>query len=149
MFILFYLTKFINDCHILCRWVTARAKRLPNPWESDGRINLGLFEGEKRLNVKYGWREYPVHGKFLKFCLVLTLLQKLYFVYSILVTELVHNEREFLLYGAWIATIGCLAVGLLFSTLSAVFAVLNTATNQYLTLTGIPGLYMWNLLASK
>ena len=62
-------------------------------------------------------------------------------------TELVHNEREFLLYGAWIATIGCLAVGLLFSTLSAVFAVLNTATNQYLTLTGIPGLYMWNLLA--
>ncbi|KAL0277415.1 UNVERIFIED_CONTAM: hypothetical protein PYX00_004705 [Menopon gallinae] len=105
-------------------WVTARAKRISNPGESDGKINLGLFEGDKRLNVKYGWREHPVS-----------------------VVELARKEREFLLYGAWIATIGCLAVGLLFSTLSAIFAVLNTATNQYLTLTGVPGLYLWNLLA--
>lgn len=64
-------------------------------------------------------------------------------------TKLVHNERDFLLYGVWIATIGCLAVGLLFSVLSAIFAVLNTATNQYLLLTGLPGLYLWNALACE
>ena len=109
-----------------CRWVVAKAKRLSNPDESDGKINLGLFEGEKKLNVKYGWREYMVH-----------------------VTQLAHTEREFLLYGAWIATIACLVIGLLFSTLCAIFAVLNTATNQYLALLGVPGLYVWNLLAGK
>ncbi|CAG7721565.1 unnamed protein product [Allacma fusca] len=107
-------------------WVVAKAKRLSNPDESDGKINLGLFEGEKKLNVKYGWREYMVH-----------------------VTQLAHTEREFLLYGAWIATIACLVIGLLFSTLCAIFAVLNTATNQYLALLGVPGLYVWNLLAGK
>ncbi|KAK6622088.1 hypothetical protein RUM44_001895 [Polyplax serrata] len=107
-------------------WVTARAKRLSNPNESDGKINLGLFEGEKKLNVKYGWREYLIQ-----------------------VTKLVRSEPEFLMYWAWIGTIGCLLVGLLFSTLCAVFAVLNTATNQYLALLGIPGLYIWNLLAAS
>lgn len=64
-----------------------------------------------------------------------------------LVTKLVYSEREFLIFGVWVATIGCLSVGLLFSILSAIFAVLNTATNQYLTLTGLPGLYLWNALA--
>ncbi|KAG8266707.1 hypothetical protein J6590_065741 [Homalodisca vitripennis] len=40
-------------------WVTSRAKRTPNPLESDGLVHLGLFYGDKDLNVAYGWRNYP------------------------------------------------------------------------------------------
>jgi hypothetical protein len=44
-------------------WVVARARRVSNPEESDGRIHFGLFEGKKELNVAYGWRTYDVSGK--------------------------------------------------------------------------------------
>lgn len=59
------------------------------------------------------------------------------------------TDREFLLYGLWVATIACLAGALLFAGLSAVFAVVNTATTPIGTATGVPGLYLWNSLASK
>ncbi|GLH02875.1 uncharacterized protein GBIM_08828 [Gryllus bimaculatus] len=41
-------------------WIVARARRISNPEESDGRINFGLFEGKKELNVAYGWRTYEI-----------------------------------------------------------------------------------------
>jgi hypothetical protein len=41
----------------------ARARRVSNPEESDGRIHFGLFEGKKELNVAYGWRTYDVSGE--------------------------------------------------------------------------------------
>lgn len=44
-------------------WVTASAKRVLNPTESDGRVHFGLFEGEKSLNVGYGWRHYQFSGE--------------------------------------------------------------------------------------
>lgn len=65
------------------------------------------------------------------------------------VLELMRTDREFLLYGLWVATIACLAGALLFAGLSAVFAVINTATTPIGTATGVPGLYLWNSLASK
>lgn len=45
-------------------WVTARAKRLKNPLESDGKIHFGLFDGKKELNVAYGWRTYDIDGEY-------------------------------------------------------------------------------------
>ncbi|CAH2097215.1 unnamed protein product [Euphydryas editha] len=39
-------------------WVDARARRLSNSLESEGRINFGLFEGHKELNFGYGWRNH-------------------------------------------------------------------------------------------
>ncbi|CAG9569542.1 unnamed protein product [Danaus chrysippus] len=40
-------------------WVDARAKRLSNTLDSEGRISFGLFEGHKELNFGgYGWRYY-------------------------------------------------------------------------------------------
>jgi hypothetical protein len=65
------------------------------------------------------------------------------------VLELMRTDREFLLYGLWVAAIACLAGALLFAGLSAVFAVVNTATTPIGTATGVPGLYLWNSLASK
>jgi len=44
-------------------WIVARARRVSNPEESDGRIHFGLFEGKKELNVAYGWRTYDVSGE--------------------------------------------------------------------------------------
>ncbi|PSN38040.1 hypothetical protein C0J52_21397 [Blattella germanica] len=64
------------------------------------------------------------------------------------VLELVRTDREFLLYGLWVATVACLAGGLLFAGLSAVFAVINTATTPIGAVTGVPGLYLWNSLAA-
>ena len=61
--------------------------------------------------------------------------------------ELLRTDREFLLYGLWVATIACLAGGLLFACLSAVFAVINTATTPIGAVTGVPGLFLWNSLA--
>jgi hypothetical protein len=45
-------------------WIVARARRISNPEESDGRIHFGLFEGKKELNVAYGWRTYDVSGEY-------------------------------------------------------------------------------------
>jgi hypothetical protein len=67
----------------------------------------------------------------------------------IAVMELMRTDREFLLYGLWVATIACLGGALLFAGLSALFAVVNTATTPIGTATGVPGLYLWNSLASE
>lgn len=47
------------------QWVNARAKRTSNPHESDGKIQFGLFDGKKELNVAYGWRSYEIDSEFL------------------------------------------------------------------------------------
>lgn len=44
-------------------WVNAKAKRMKNPLESDGKIHFGIFNGKKDLNVAYGWRSYDIDGK--------------------------------------------------------------------------------------
>lgn len=44
-------------------WVNAKAKRMKNPMESDGRIHFGIFTGKKELNVAYGWRTYEMDGE--------------------------------------------------------------------------------------
>ncbi|CAK1541206.1 unnamed protein product [Leptosia nina] len=44
-------------------WVDARARRLQNPAESEGRISFGLFEGHKELNFGYGWRNHDLSIK--------------------------------------------------------------------------------------
>jgi hypothetical protein len=92
--------------------------------ESDGRIQLGLFYGLKNLNVGYGWRSSDIN-----------------------VVQLMNDDRNFMSYGLWIATIGCVSLGILFAVLSAVFALVNTAATPVEAITGIPGLYVWNTCA--
>jgi len=45
------------------RWVVASARRTSNTTESVGQVNLGLFYGDKYLNIGYGLRTYSVDGK--------------------------------------------------------------------------------------
>lgn len=88
---------------------------------STGHVNFGLFKGQKNLNVGFGERisYFEVNGK-----------------------------DGLLSQGLWAGTIGCLAGGLLFSAVGAVFAIINTATSPVEAITGIPGLYIWNAVAA-
>lgn len=45
-------------------WVHADAKRITNPYDSEGNVFLGLFKGRRDLNVGYGWRTYAVSSKY-------------------------------------------------------------------------------------
>jgi hypothetical protein len=68
---------------------------------------------------------------------------------SISVVQLLNDDRNFMSYGLWISTIGCVCLAILFAVFSAVFALVNTATTPVEAITGIPGLYVWNSLARK
>ena len=89
------------------QWVSARAKRTTNPHGSDGKIQFGLFEGKKELNVAYGWRSYEID-----------------------VIHLIKYEPEFLMYGLWIGTIISVCASLLLSAICGVFAAVNAATTH-------------------
>lgn len=106
------------------QWVNARAKRTTNPQESEGKIQFGLFEGKKELNVAYGWRTYEID-----------------------VIHMLKYEPEFLMYGFWMGTIVSVCIGLCFSALSGIFAAINAATTPSSCLAGVRGLYLWNFLA--
>ncbi|KAL1498320.1 hypothetical protein ABEB36_009136 [Hypothenemus hampei] len=104
-------------------WTEATAKRSKNPLESDGRIHFGLFDGRKELNVAYGWRTYDID-----------------------VIQQMKHEPEFLNYWLWLSTVMTLCLGLLVSIISAVLAVINTASTSYRCLVGISSLIFWNIL---
>ncbi|CAG9760945.1 unnamed protein product [Ceutorhynchus assimilis] len=106
-------------------WTEATAKRSKNPLESDGRIYFGLFEGRKELNVAYGWRNYDID-----------------------VLQTIKYEPEFLNYWFWLSTVATLCLGLLVAIISAVLAVVNTATTSYRCLIKLSGLIFWNFLIS-
>ncbi|CAG9856721.1 unnamed protein product [Phyllotreta striolata] len=105
-------------------WAQARAKRIKNPAESQGKIHFGLFGGKKELNVAYGWRTYDID-----------------------VIDLLKHEPEFLSFELWLGTLIFVCMGLLFSSLSGLFAVINTVTAASRRLTKFTGLYLWNFLS--
>jgi ABC-type nickel/cobalt efflux system permease component RcnA len=49
----------------------------------------------------------------------------------------------------WWATVAGLTAGLLLTTLAAILAALNTAVTPASALSGVPGLYLFNFLASE
>lgn len=89
---------------------------------STGHVNFGLFQGRKSLNVGFGER---IHG-----------------------FDVPHEDPEFMSYGLWVGTISCLVIGMVFAVVGALFAVINTATTPVETITGVPGLYIWNSMAA-
>ncbi|CAG7829548.1 unnamed protein product [Allacma fusca] len=108
-------------------WIVGRAHRTiqsPKPNYSDGHIHFGLFYGRKNLNVGYGWRPADIN-----------------------VVEILNKDRTFMSYGLWIGTIGSVCSAIFFAVISAVFALVNTATTPIEAITGIAGLYVWNCFA--
>uniref|UniRef100_A0A0K8S9F7 Clarin-3 n=1 Tax=Lygus hesperus TaxID=30085 RepID=A0A0K8S9F7_LYGHE len=101
-------------------WIVSTAA-IVNRTESDGKVFYGLFNGEKNLNFGIGWRTYELN---------------------------VPQEMSALMvYSYWLGTVCCMAAGIVFSSLSAVLAVVNSATTPIWTITGVPGLYLWNIVS--
>ncbi|CAL4060949.1 unnamed protein product [Meganyctiphanes norvegica] len=63
------------------------------------------------------------------------------------VTSMVQEHPEFMDQGLWLATIVCLCFAMLWAIVGALFAVINTATTPVEWITGVGGLYVWNILA--
>ncbi|XP_012260349.1 uncharacterized protein LOC105688530 [Athalia rosae] len=105
-------------------WVEARPWRTPNPRESAGRVNLGLLQGKKELNVAYGWRTYHVS-----------------------VPHMIKQDPTVMTWGLWAGTLGTTASALVAAALAALLAVLNTATTPRAQILSVPGVYLINILA--
>ncbi|XP_050534758.1 clarin-3 [Daktulosphaira vitifoliae] len=106
------------------RWVVASARRTSNTTESVGQVNLGLFYGDKYLNIGYGLRTYSVD-----------------------VIEMMKNDPEIMIYSLWVLTVIFIMAGLTMTIAAAVFAVINSAITPISALAGVPGLYFWNISA--
>ena len=83
---------------------------------SSGYIHFGLFEGTWRLNSGYG--ERVEHKKIL---------------------EVTYLDPEFMKKGLYNATIGCVTASLFFGVLSALLAIVNTASNPTEPVCHLPG----------
>jgi len=105
-------------------WVSAQCKRTENPEKSNGTVHFGLFSYQAHLNFGLGNRPYT-EG----------------------MLEVLYRERTFLIYELYIATIGLVTGGIFFGIISAMMAIVNTASNPIEAICHIPGLYLWNGIA--
>ena len=96
-------------------WVVAVAARETNN-KSHGFIHFGLFEGTRRLNHGFGER-----------------------IYDMDILDILFRERTFMVKELYIATIGCICVGIFFGIVSAFMAVVNTASNPTEAICHMPG----------
>jgi len=108
-------------------WVSANCKRTENPEKSNGTVHFGLFYYQAHLNFGLGNRPYTE-----------SMLGH---------TGILYHERQFLIYELYIATIATVAGGIFFGIISAMMAIINTASNPIEAICHIPGLYLWNGIA--
>merc|ERR1711936_137808 len=91
---------------------------------SNGSVTFGLFEYQSVLNSGLGDRvEYHE------------------------MLDILYKERTFLIYELYIATIATVCGGIFFGIISAMMAIVNTASNPIEAICHIPGLYLWNSIA--
>merc|ERR1712038_2194874 len=95
-----------------------------NTDKSNGSVTFGLFEYQSVLNSGLGDRvEYHE------------------------MLDILYKERTFLIYELYIATIATVCGGIFFGIISAMMAIVNTASNPIEAICHIPGLYLWNGIA--
>lgn len=85
-------------------WVLANAKR-HNSSGSQGRINFGLFSGQKHLNIAYGWRRHDID-----------------------VLAVLREEPDVMSYWLWLGTVVGAGLGALGGATSAVASVLKSSS---------------------
>jgi len=105
-------------------WVTATCQRTINTEKSNGSVTFGLFEYQSILNAGLGDR---VNNQYM--------------------FDILYVERSFLIYELFIATIATVCGGIFFGIISAMMAIVNTASNPIEAICHIPGLYLWNGIA--
>lgn len=106
-------------------WVTASCQRTINTDKSNGTVNFGLFEYQSILNSGLGDR--VDHQEIL---------------------DILYKDRKYLLiYELYIATIATVCGAIFFGIVSAMMAIVNTASNPIEAICHVPGLYLWNGIA--
>jgi len=105
-------------------WVRASCQRTINTEKSNGSVTFGLFEYQSILNSGLGDR-----------------------VENHEMLDILYKERTFLIYELYIATIATVCGGIFFGIISAMMAIVNTASNPIEAICHIPGLYLWNGIA--
>lgn len=107
-------------------WISASCHRdvdtVPN--HSNGTVTFGLFEYQSILNVGLGDR-----------------------VKNMQMLDILYKDRSFLIYELYISTIATVCGGIFFGVISAMMAIVNTASNPIEAICHIPGLYLWNGIA--
>ena len=96
-------------------WVVAQAE-IKNKTQASGFINFGLFEGTRRLNVGYGERRTPMD-----------------------ILDILYKDNSFMIKDLYITTLGCICASMLFGILSAIMAIVNTASTPSEKICQIPG----------
>jgi len=92
--------------------------------KSNGNITFGLFEYQSSLDAGLG--ERVVRQPML---------------------DLLYTERTFLIYELYIATIATVCGAIFFGAISAMMAIVNTASNPIEAICHVPGLFLWNAIA--
>jgi hypothetical protein len=96
-------------------WIVAEAERASNN-KSSGFIHFGLFEGTRRLNYGFGERPYPMN-----------------------IMDILYRERTFMVKELYVATIVCICISMLFGIVSAMAAIVNTASTPSEPVCHFPG----------
>lgn len=65
------------------------------------------------------------------------------------VIEMMKMDPDIMVYSLWVLTVIGVLAGLIMAVAAAVFAVINSAITPISALAGVPGLYFWNISASK
>ncbi|XP_055524541.1 uncharacterized protein LOC129718135 [Wyeomyia smithii] len=85
-------------------WVQSSAKRF-NSTESQGRIHFGLFNGQRHLNVAFGWRRHDVN-----------------------VLAVIQDEPDVMSYWLWLGTTVGVGLGALSGAVGAIASVLKSSS---------------------
>jgi len=105
-------------------WVVSRAERPANN-KSEGFVHFGLFAGTRRMNTGYGER-----------------------VNHMDIIDIMFRDKQFVLRGLFVSTIASVSVSIFFGILTALLAVVNTASNPTELICHLPGLITLNTLAA-
>ena len=96
-------------------WGVSRAERPANN-KSEGFVHFGLFEGTRRMNTGYGER-----------------------VNHMDIIDIMFRDKQFVLRGLFVSTIASVSVSIFFGILTALLAVVNTASNPTELICHLPG----------
>lgn len=121
-------------------WVETQALKRDNQVSELSYVNSGLFSGLREIDYGTGARKQYFSG--------LSIVSP-HLKYVSLVLEEIHNEVSFIGRSTWIFIIFFIALGLLWSFIGLIIALLNTLIDDVTTIVGPNGLHVWSSLACK
>lgn len=62
--------------------------------------------------------------------------------------ELLRNPN-LMPFGLWLFTVLCVAIAIIFGVVSCIFSIINTVMSPIESISGLPGLYLWNGMGGK